>query len=279
MTADLFARIHSLFDIGMMSDAHVIVAGCGSGGGSVALQLAMSGIRNFTLIDNQEIAVENVIRHVCGLRYVGQRKTDALADVLRDRNPEMSIQTIDRDLMAIDELEELVSQASVVVAATDNEPSRYRLNEVCVRSGTPFAIGRVFTRGIGGEVFAYRPGEGGCLACLERFLERTQYRDKIREIDLLSDQERDELYGLEVSEIKDSPGLTIDITFITAFHTRFALEAIASRLPERPKYMHPIAENYLVWGNRPVHPFERNFQLQRVSLKAQESCLVCGVPA
>ena len=58
-----------------------------------------------------------------------------------------------------------------------------------------------------------------------------------------------------MSEIKDSPGLNVDIAFITAFHTRFVLDAIARTLPERPKFLSPIEQNYLVWGNRPVHPF------------------------
>ena len=44
-----------------------------------------------------------------------------------------------------------------MVLATDNEPSRYAINDMCVRNRVPFVVGRVFTRGIGGEVFAYRP--------------------------------------------------------------------------------------------------------------------------
>ena len=68
--------------------------------------------------------------------------------------------------------------------------------------------------------FAYRPGEGACLGCLEMVLERSQYRDKVREIDLVSGEEREAMYGLPVAEIKDSPGLNVDIAFITNFHTR-----------------------------------------------------------
>ena len=275
----LFARIETLFDVGRLADANVLIAGCGSGGGGVAQQLVMSGLRNFTLIDNDVLEIENVIRHVCGLRYVGMKKVEALANVLRDRNPEVQLELIDADIMKLEKLDELITASTVVIAATDNEPTRYRLNELCVVSGTPFVIGRVFTRGIGGEVFAFRPESGGCLACLEGLLERTELRDGVREIDLLSEEEGDELYGLDVAEIKDSPGLTVDITFITAFHTRYALDAIASSLDHRPKNMPPIEENYIIWGNRPIHPFKKNFQLQRITLSPQDGCLVCGSPA
>ncbi len=81
---------------------------------------------------------------------------------------------------------------------------------------------------------------------------------------------------MEIAEIKDSPGLAVDISFITSFHTRFVLDAVTRRLKERPKYLEPIEENYLVWGNRPVHPFNKNFQVQRIQFSPQEQCAVCA---
>jgi molybdopterin/thiamine biosynthesis adenylyltransferase len=271
-----FERIESLFDIASFANVRVLVAGCGSGGASVALQLVMSGIRNFTLIDNDILGPENVIRHVCGRRYIGQKKVDAVADVLLDRNPKTNITKIDADIMSHPGLASEIAMADVVVLATDNEPSRYAVNDLCVRNRVPFVVGRVFTRGIGGDVFAYRPPDGACLACVEAKLERSPFREGIREIDLVSEEEREKVYGMEIAEIKDSPGLTVDINFITSFHTRFVLDAIARRLPERPKFLDPISENYLVWGNRPVHPFNKHFQLQRIAFSPQEQCAVCA---
>jgi molybdopterin/thiamine biosynthesis adenylyltransferase len=272
----LFERIEKLYDVGLIGEATVLIAGCGSGGSQVAQQLVMSGIKRFELYDNDVLGEENVIRHACGLRYVGRPKIDALSELLLDRNPAAIINTHNLDLMVVPDLEERVRTASVVVLATDNEQTRYRLNEACVRTATPFVVGRVFTRGIGGEVFAYRPKVGGCLGCLEMVLERTKYRHNIREIDLVSDEERDAMYGLPVAEIKDSPGLNVDISFITSFHTRFVLDSIANGVPTRPKNMEPISMNYVVWGNRPVHPFEKHFELQRITLQPQTECKVCG---
>lgn len=272
----LFARIAPLFDVGALSDARVLIGGCGSGGGQVAQQLAMSGVRRFSLYDSDVLEPENVIRHICGRRYLGQKKVDAVADVLLDRNPALELELHAVDIMTCDDLVDQVKRSTVVVLATDNDPTRYRLNQICVENNIPFVIGKVFTRGIGGEVFSYRPGEGGCLACLETVLERLPFRDGVREIDLVSDEERQKMYGMEIPEIKDSPGLNVDIAFITAFHTRFVLDAIARTLYERPKFLPPIEQNYLVWGNRPVHPFSKNFELQRIQVHAQEGCLVCG---
>jgi molybdopterin/thiamine biosynthesis adenylyltransferase len=271
-----FERIESLFDIALFKDVRVLIAGCGSGGGSVAFHLVMSGIRHFTLIDNDTVGPENVIRHICGRRYIGWKKVDAVADVLLDRNPQANIAKIEADIMSYPNLEAEIAKADVVVLATDNEPTRYTVNELCVRHGTPFVVGRVFTRGIGGDVFVYRPPDGACLACLEAGLERTPLREGIREIDLVSEEEREKVYGMEIAEIKDSPGLAVDIAFITSFHARYVLDAIARRLPERPKYLDPIDENYLIWGNRRAHPFTRPFHLQRIAVSARDQCAVCA---
>ena len=276
MSDRLFARIESLFNVEAFDDLEVMVAGCGSGGGQVALQLVMSGVKRFTLVDKDELEVENVIRHVCGTRYLGWQKTTAVADVLRDRNPNVEVREFDEDLLSWRGLKQEVERASIVVIGTDNEPTRYRLNEVCVETAKPFTVGRVFTRGIGGEVYTYRPGKGGCLACLEQLLERSQYREGVREIDLVSEEERQKVYDLEIEEIKDSPGLSVDIGFIAAFHTRFTLDALGDVASTRPKFMTPIDHNYLVWGNRAVPPFSKNFEMQRIKLSPQDGCLVCG---
>lgn len=273
---DIFKRIEKLFDVGLLAETRILIAGCGSGGGSLALQLVMSGIRNLTLIDNDVLEPENIIRHVCDCRFIGKKKVDALETLLLDRNRSLNIRKLDVDIMRFKGLEAEIALHNVVALATDNEPSRYLINEICVRNRIPFVVARVFTRGIGGEVFSYHPDTGGCLACLEKVLERTQYRNGIREIDLVPEKEREAMYGMEIAEIKDSPGLNVDISFITSFHTRFILDAIAASLPERPKYMQQIPDNYLVWGNRPTHPFTKHFQIQRIKLDPQEGCQICS---
>ena len=276
MYDNLFSRLSGLFDVEAFADTHVLIVGCGSGGSQVALQLVMSGVKRFTLIDKDVLEVENVIRHVCGIRYIGQKKIDALEDALRDRNPSVDVKKLDQDILHWEELKLEVKRTHVVVLATDNDPTRYRINELCVQCQTPFVVGKVFTRGIGGEVYSYLPGQSGCLACLEGVLERTRFRDGIREIDLVSEEEREKMYGLNLHEIKDSPGLSVDIGFITLFHVRYVLEALARLAPERPKFLPTISENYIVWGNRAIHPFSRNFEIQRISLQRQTNCLICG---
>src|SRR4051794_32177448 len=115
VTDRTFERIESLFDIASFANVKVFVAGCGSGGASVALQLVMSGIRDFTLIDNDILGPENVIRHVCGRRYIGKKKVDAVADVLLDRNPKANVAKIDADILSYPGVAAEIAKADVVV--------------------------------------------------------------------------------------------------------------------------------------------------------------------
>jgi molybdopterin/thiamine biosynthesis adenylyltransferase len=82
--------------------------------------------------------------------------------VLLDRNPKTKVAKIDADILTYPGLAAEIAKADVVVLATDNEPSRYTINEICVRESVSFVVGRVFTRGIGGEVFA-------AMACIRAF--------------------------------------------------------------------------------------------------------------
>jgi len=86
----LFERIEQLYDVGLIGQAKVLVAGCGSGGSQVALQLAMSGIRNFVLYDKERLAkgmsFAMPVAQIC--RW---QKTEAVLDLLKDRNPEVNV--------------------------------------------------------------------------------------------------------------------------------------------------------------------------------------------
>jgi len=81
-----FARISPLFDVGNSATLGLdrrLWLGRWTGSPTTG----DAGIAKFDLFDADVLEIENVIRHVCGLRYVGQRKVDALADVILDRNP------------------------------------------------------------------------------------------------------------------------------------------------------------------------------------------------
>ena len=170
-----------------------------------------------------------------------------------------------------------IAKADVVVLATDNEPSRYTINEICVRNGIPFVVGRVFTRGIGGEVFAYRPPDGACLACLEAALQRTPFRaGHPRDRSGLRGGARK---GLRHGDRRDQgfpwPRRRYHLHHLVPHplcpRCHRAAVARAAQISSTPS-----TKTTSIWGNRPVHPFNKHFHLQRTELSPQEQCAVCA---
>jgi molybdopterin-synthase adenylyltransferase len=67
------------------------IIGCGSLGGSLALKLAKSGIKNFTLIDYDYLDINNIARHICSMRYLNKNKAEALKLTILEHFPDCNI--------------------------------------------------------------------------------------------------------------------------------------------------------------------------------------------
>ena len=78
-----------------LKNAHVAVFGVGGVGGFVTEALARAGVGRLTLIDSDRVAVSNINRQIIALHStVGQYKTEAMRDRIRDINPECEVTCI-----------------------------------------------------------------------------------------------------------------------------------------------------------------------------------------
>src|SRR5512134_1334161 len=91
MTWDRIERLIGADNLQKLAQKRVGIVGLGSGGGFVAQSLAMSGIGKFVLIDDDTLETANVVRHVADRREVGRPKVEAVADLIRQRNPNAEI--------------------------------------------------------------------------------------------------------------------------------------------------------------------------------------------
>ena len=118
------------------------IIGLGSGGSFVAVALAMSGIGKFILIDSDMLEPANVVRHAADQRYVGKPKVEAVADLIKQRNPDAEVKTV---VGRIEDHLDLLPQMDVVVAGVDKEAltkladtfrTKFPANGVCVIAST-----------------------------------------------------------------------------------------------------------------------------------------------
>src|SRR4051812_46790450 len=84
-----------------MPVAHLIQVGAGSGGMPVLDLLCRDPrLTRITLIEPDVYKAHNVERHLFPRSAVGQRKADLAAEWVKDRRPELEVQTLACDLLA-----------------------------------------------------------------------------------------------------------------------------------------------------------------------------------
>ena len=191
-TDDVFNRNEAVLETEALAAKKVLIVGLGSGGSVVADSLARSSVGGFTLWDNDHLDVHNVGRHICTLKDVGRPKVEAMRDHILSINPAAEIQCVHQDVtQAGDGLDAAVGGADCVVAGTDNNASRFAINEAAVLAAKPAYFGRAYTRACGGDVIQVLPNRDmPCYACHQegrlvdeevsssRDAERTAYADK-----------------------------------------------------------------------------------------------------
>lgn len=96
----------------------VTLIGCGSLGASLAFKLAKSGIKKFVFIDYDSLSIDNIGRHICGIRYIGNKKVDALKTFLLEQFPDLEIETISNNgIKCLDRL----AQTGLIISAVGSE--------------------------------------------------------------------------------------------------------------------------------------------------------------
>lgn len=167
---DRFARHIVLPEVGgagqvALTQAHVVLVGCG-GIGSPALQyLAAAGIGRLTLIDDDRVEASNLQRQtIFGLADIGRPKADAAADWVRHFDLALAVHARTERITAANAAA-LISGADVVLDGCDNFATRLAVSDACVAAGIPLtsaALGRF--QGQIGNFAGHLPGQP-CYRC------------------------------------------------------------------------------------------------------------------
>ncbi|HET8538781.1 MAG TPA: ThiF family adenylyltransferase [Anaeromyxobacter sp.] len=147
-----------------------LVAGCGSVGSYVAEQLVRSGVGRLALLDPDAVGAENLSRTVYGAADVGAPKTEALARRLLAIEPGVELALAPRPVQALEpaELDRLVREADLVVAATDDPAAQRALDRFAFARGRPALFVGLYAGARGGEVVVTVPGRTPCFLCATR---------------------------------------------------------------------------------------------------------------
>ena len=268
--SNLWERVERLIgsdNLDLLAAKKVGVVGLGSGGGFVALSLAMSGVSQFVLVDKDEIESGNVTRHVADLRYLGVNKAAAVADLIRQRNPDAQI---DLREGLIEEHWDCLDDVDLLVAAVDNEQVKYAINEQCLRKGVSASYAGVYERGEGGDHVIIEPLAGPCYAC---WSEATREGVKIS-LNPVGDLD----YGMigEMGTLDAEPGLWVNVTKVAGIQT----DLIINELLRGTSAHEAMPANTLIVANGTMEIIEGQVSEPHsglwIEIERDPDCLVCG---
>jgi molybdopterin/thiamine biosynthesis adenylyltransferase len=145
-------------------DSRVLVVGAGGLGSPSALYLAAAGIGTLGIVDDDRVERSNLQRQVLHAdAAIGEAKVRSAAQRLSALNPGIRIEAVQKRFVASN-ADELLDGYDLVIDGADNFPTRYLINETCLRSGTPWVYGAV--QGFTGQASLFVPGQGPCYRCL-----------------------------------------------------------------------------------------------------------------
>jgi len=145
--------------------ARVLCIGAGGLGSPAALYLAAAGVGTIGIVDFDDVDLSNLQRQILhGTKDIGRGKLESARDRLHDINPQIELE-LHECRFSSENATQLVSRYDVIVDGSDNFPTRYLSNDVCVFARKPNVYGSVFRFEGQTTVFASHLG-GPCYRCL-----------------------------------------------------------------------------------------------------------------
>jgi adenylyltransferase/sulfurtransferase len=144
--------------------ASVLLIGAGGLGSPLALYLSAAGIGRIGIVDFDVVDQSNLQRQILhSTADVGKAKLESARERIQAMNPNVTVET-HSTLLSSENARDIVRNYDVVVDGTDNFPTRYLVNDVCVLERKPNVYGSIFR--FEGQASVFYAEEGPCYRCL-----------------------------------------------------------------------------------------------------------------
>lgn len=144
--------------------ASVLVIGTGGLGSPLAMYLAAAGLGRLGLVDFDVVDSSNLQRQVIHTtQNVGKSKLASAKSFIAGINPNVHVDTYETRFSSENALN-IAKDYDLVIDGTDNFPTRYLVNDVCVLLNKPNVYGSIFR--FEGQASVFWAEKGPCYRCL-----------------------------------------------------------------------------------------------------------------
>jgi adenylyltransferase/sulfurtransferase len=147
-----------------LKNASVLVIGTGGLGSPVALYLAAAGVGRIGLVDFDVVDYSNLQRQVIhGTATLGVLKVESARSRMLDLNPDIQVDVYNEAFTSAN-ARPIAADYELIIDGTDNFPTRYLTNDLCVLTGKPNVYGSIYR--FEGQVSVFDARRGPCYRCL-----------------------------------------------------------------------------------------------------------------
>ena len=144
--------------------ASVLLIGTGGLGSPLAMYLAAAGVGRIGLVDYDVVDPTNLQRQIIhGAAQEGHLKVESARARMLDINPLIRVDIYDVPFTS-ENARQIAAPYEVIADGTDNFPTRYLVNDLCVFTGKPNVYGSIFR--FEGQVSVFDARRGPCYRCL-----------------------------------------------------------------------------------------------------------------
>ena len=164
-----YSRHLILPEVGMdgqkkLKQASILLVGTGGLGAPLGLYLAAAGVGKLGLVDFDYVDESNLQRQIIhGTKDVGRLKLESARNRISDINPNVRLELYETALSSENAME-ICRDYDIIIDGTDNFPTRYLVNDVCVLLDKPNVYGSIFR--FEGQASLFYAKEGPCYRCL-----------------------------------------------------------------------------------------------------------------
>jgi len=144
--------------------AKVLCIGAGGLGSPLIMYLAAAGVGTIGIVDFDTVDYTNLQRQIIhGTGDVGRTKMQSARESIASINPNVEVIGYEEEFTSANAAR-IVQDFDIVVDGTDNFPTRYLTNDVCVLLGKPNVYGSIFR--FEGQSTVFWAEKGPCYRCL-----------------------------------------------------------------------------------------------------------------
>lgn len=168
-----YARHLTLPEVGeagqvKLMESKVLLIGAGGLGSPSALYLAAAGVGTLGIVDHDVVDKSNLQRQILHTEArVDVPKVESAREAIESLNSSVKVKSYQTHINSSN-IEDIIGEYDVVVDGSDNLPTRYLLNDACVKHNIPNVHAAVYR--FEGQITVFWPGykkrPGPCYRCL-----------------------------------------------------------------------------------------------------------------